>query len=277
MRARNIKPGLWLNEDLAETSIPARYLFPGLWCAADKDGRLEYRPKKIKAELYPYDKVCVVSLIAELHGKKFISVYENEGILYIQINNFTKHQNPHPKEKSNGYPDPVNICEYDGNLKQFIFTARNVQIPFPSSSLIPSSLIPEVDTTCLVGQQTAQPQPRDKIPFAEIVSFLNQKAGTQFKPSTDTTKSHIKARWAEGFTIDDFKAVIDFKVGEWANDPNMMQYIRPITLFGKKFESYLQAAKSAGYSGQSHGMFAVVPPEDYHPPIGSIACTNTRQ
>jgi len=82
-RARNIKPGLWLNEELAECSIAARYLFPGLWCLADKDGRLEYRPKKIKAELFPYDDVDIISLVAELHGKKFISVYENEGHLYI--------------------------------------------------------------------------------------------------------------------------------------------------------------------------------------------------
>ena len=141
-RSRNIKPGLWLNEELAEISIAARYLFPGLWCLADKDGRLEYRPKKIKAEIYPYDDIDIISLVAELHGKKFISVYENEGQLYIQINNFKKHQNPHPKEKACGYPEPVNMCNYDGNLKQFIFTASNVQIPdsllsFPSDSPLP--------------------------------------------------------------------------------------------------------------------------------------------
>ena len=141
-RSRNIKPGLWLNEDLAEVSIPARYLFPGLWCLADKQGRLEYRPKKIKAELYPYDNVCIVALIAELHGKKFISVYENEDVFYIQVNNFTKHQNPHPKEKASCYPEPVNICDYDRNLKQFNYMKSNLIIPFPSSSLIPSSLIP---------------------------------------------------------------------------------------------------------------------------------------
>jgi hypothetical protein len=141
-RSRNIKPGLWLNEDLAECSMAARYLFPGLWCLADKDGRIEYRPQRIKAQIFPYDKICISSLVGELHGKKFISVYEYEGELFIQINNFLKHQNPHPKEKRLGYPEPVNICEYDGNLKQFNFTASRVEIPFPSSSLIPSSLIP---------------------------------------------------------------------------------------------------------------------------------------
>jgi len=142
-RCRSIKPGFWLNEELASCSMAARLLFPGLWCLADKDGRLEYRPAKIKAQLFPYDKVCIESLAVELHGKKFIFVYENEGNLYIQINNFIKHQNPHPKEKSNGYPEPVNICEYDGNLKKFNFTARNLILPFPSfpsSSLIPSSV-----------------------------------------------------------------------------------------------------------------------------------------
>jgi uncharacterized phage protein (TIGR02220 family) len=241
-RSRNIKPGFWLNEELAACSLAARLLFPGLWCLADKDGRLEYRPAKIKAQLFPYDNLCVISLAAELHGKKFISVYENEGKLYVQVNNFIKHQNPHPKEKSNSYPEPINICEYDVNLKQFNFTASNVQIPFPSSSLIPSSLIPEIDTTCLVGQQTTQPQPRKIIPFSEIISYLNEKTGTNFKPNSDTTKRHIKSRWNEGFRVGDFKKVIDSKFCEWGKNPDMIQYLRPQTLFGTKFESYLQSA-----------------------------------
>lgn len=139
-RSRNIKPGLWLNEELAEVSIEARYLFPALWCHADKDGRLEFRPKKLKAEIFPYDDLDITKLAGELHGKKFISVYENEGKFYIQIANFAKHQNPHPKEKSEGYPPPVSICNYDGNLIKFLAVKSNLQTPFPSfpsSPLIP--------------------------------------------------------------------------------------------------------------------------------------------
>ncbi|MCX8018393.1 MAG: hypothetical protein N2690_10910, partial [Rhodocyclaceae bacterium] len=59
MRARNIKPGFYKNEDLAECSVWARLIFPGLWMMADRDGRLEDRPKRIKAELLPFDAVDV--------------------------------------------------------------------------------------------------------------------------------------------------------------------------------------------------------------------------
>jgi len=69
---------------------------------------------------------------------------------------------------------------------------------------------------------------------------LNDKAGTNYKSSTKETKGFIKARWAEGFRVDHFKAVIDNKVDEWKTDPKMCGYLRPITLFGTKFESYLQ-------------------------------------
>ena len=74
-----------------------------------------------------------------------------------------------------------------------------------------------------------------------IVDYLNEKAGTHFKPNTAKTKSLINARLKEGFTVEDFKTVIDKKVEEWKNDVQMSKYIRPETLFGTKFEGYLNA------------------------------------
>ena len=65
-RARNIKPALFLNEDLVECSFPARYLFTGLWTQADCFGRLENRPKKLKMALLPCDNVDLVELLQEL-------------------------------------------------------------------------------------------------------------------------------------------------------------------------------------------------------------------
>lgn len=90
----------------------------------------------------------------------------------------------------------------------------------------------------IVGQK-----PRPQIPFNEIVSFLNEKAGKDFKSTTSTTKAHIRARWSEGYRVDDFKTVIESKYDDWKSDPEMQQYLRPQTLFGTKFESYLQSAK----------------------------------
>ena len=63
MRSRNIKPGFYTNEDLAECSCWARLIFPGLWMMADKNGVLENRPKRIKAQLIPCDSVEIAPLI----------------------------------------------------------------------------------------------------------------------------------------------------------------------------------------------------------------------
>ncbi|WHA08814.1 conserved phage C-terminal domain-containing protein [Enterococcus montenegrensis] len=73
----------------------------------------------------------------------------------------------------------------------------------------------------------------------EVVDYLNQKAKSNFKATTKATQTKIRARLAEGFNVDDFKKVIDIKTAEWLDDANMSQYLRPETLFGTKFESYL--------------------------------------
>lgn len=77
-----------------------------------------------------------------------------------------------------------------------------------------------------------------------IVDFLNKKAGTKYKFTSQKTKALINKRLAEGFTIDDFKKVVENKCAEWINNPKMEQYLRPETLFGTKFESYLNAKKT---------------------------------
>ena len=73
----------------------------------------------------------------------------------------------------------------------------------------------------------------------EIIDYLNIKTNKKYKYNTNNTIKHIKARLNEGYTLEDFKKVIDTKVLEWLNDKKMNQYLRPDTLFGTKFESYL--------------------------------------
>lgn len=74
--------------------------------------------------------------------------------------------------------------------------------------------------------------------YQKIVNYLNEKTGKNYKHTTNKTQIVIKARWNEGFTEDDFKKVIDNKVAEWKGT-NMEKYLRPETLFGTKFEGYL--------------------------------------
>lgn len=77
------------------------------------------------------------------------------------------------------------------------------------------------------------------IPYAEIVAALNEAAGTSYRPTSKKTRQLIHARWAEGFRLPDFEAVIATMSAAWLNDPKMAAYLRPETLFGTKFESYL--------------------------------------
>ncbi|UDM70688.1 conserved phage C-terminal domain-containing protein [Vagococcus fluvialis] len=80
---------------------------------------------------------------------------------------------------------------------------------------------------------------QDDVPYKEIVDYLNLKTSKSYKHSTSKTKSLIRARWNEGFRVVDFKKVIDNKCFEWIGNSDMAKYLRPETLFGNKFEGYL--------------------------------------
>lgn len=90
----------------------------------------------------------------------------------------------------------------------------------------------------------------EHIPFSEIVEYLNEKVGTRYRASTPKTQAHIRARWNEGYRLDDFKRVIDVKVAEWLKDEKMCKYLCPDTLFGTKFEKYLNQQTRAQRKGR---------------------------
>jgi hypothetical protein len=104
-RARNIKPGLFSNELLVELPAFDRLAFIGLWCLADREGRLEDRVKRIKIELFPCDDYDVEEGLARLAAAGFISRYQVAGFSVIEIVNFQKHQSPHGSEKDSTLPD----------------------------------------------------------------------------------------------------------------------------------------------------------------------------
>lgn len=79
----------------------------------------------------------------------------------------------------------------------------------------------------------------DDIPYDRVIKYLNAKAGTNYRATNKATQRLIKARFNEGMTTKDFKKVIDNKCDDWLKDPKMHEYLRPVTLFGSKFESYL--------------------------------------
>lgn len=91
------------------------------------------------------------------------------------------------------------------------------------------------------------------IPYSEITAYLNGKLSTNFKADAEANRRFIKARWNEGYRLEHFQKVIDIKHAEWINT-DMQKYLRPATLFGPKFENYLnqvQGGKRDATTGKS--------------------------
>lgn len=138
-RARTIKPGFFSNEHIAELAPLAQLLFIGLWCLADREGRLEDRPKRIKAGLFPYTEVNMDGMLRALATAKFIERYEVAGTGIIQIVNFSKHQSPHPKETPSSLPENVDNPP-SRVIKRQDMEKPELATPTPSSSFPSHSL-----------------------------------------------------------------------------------------------------------------------------------------
>lgn len=144
-RARNIKPSFFQNESLGELSPIERLAFIGLWTLADYKGCLEYRAKRIKVQILPYDNCDIEEIMNNLDKSGLIQIYSVAGQKYLKILNFIKHQNPHKNEKeagsqipdciqNNTLADIANNPEQDGTNRA------------DSLLLIPESPIPLIET-----------------------------------------------------------------------------------------------------------------------------------
>lgn len=100
---------------------------------------------------------------------------------------------------------------------------------------------PTYEPQPLLNEPQAPAQPKEPDSTEEAIDYLNSRAGTHYKATTANTRKLIKARLKEGFTIEDIKLVIDKKCADWLNNPAMVEYLRPETLFGNKFEGYLNS------------------------------------
>jgi hypothetical protein len=136
MRSRNIKPGFFKNDVLAGCSFESRLLFIGLWCMADKEGRIEKRPLRIKAEIFPYDDINIHRELTVLERNAFIATYKVDDKEYLQVINFVVHQSPHHTEAKSKLPSISAGCIVPVNSP--LTTGE-----YPPDSLIPDSLIPD--------------------------------------------------------------------------------------------------------------------------------------
>lgn len=120
-----------------------------------------------------------------------------------------------------------------------------------------------------VNTQVDTKEDKERIPFSEIIDYLNEKANRRYRPSTPKTREHIRARWNEGYRLDDFKRVIDVKVADWFGDDKMDRYLCPDTLFGTKFEKYLNQPMPKNVTQQKRGAT-----QGHEPRIGSMRIDN---
>ena len=115
----------------------------------------------------------------------------------------------------------------------------NVRLTLANDTEVRSKKLEERSKKEEVNKEHSPAEAAPPIPYKEIIDHLNEKADRNFKHTTKKTQTLIKSRFNEGFTLEDFKVVIDNKVKSWLNDKEMNQYLRPETLFGTKFEGYL--------------------------------------
>lgn len=159
-RARNIKPSFFTNDELSELNPLARLLFIGMWTVADYKGCFEYKPKRLKVQLLPYDECNVEELTINLEKSGFIAIYTVQGQQYGKVINFEKHQNPHKNEREKGSELP-DIDQKDEENPKFTKDLGNIEINhdengtdradslnlIPDSLLLkPENLLPESET-----------------------------------------------------------------------------------------------------------------------------------
>lgn len=142
----------------------------------------------------------------------------------IAITNWSKHQNIEGMEKVREQNRIRAKKHYDKNKNS------NVNLTLDLTETNATDIDKELDKEKDID--------KEKIPYTDIIKYLNNKTSKSFKV-TQKWKDLIKARWNEGQRLDDFKKVIDVKTGQWINNQEMNKYLRPATLFGNKFDDYL--------------------------------------
>ena len=143
-RTRQINPGFFTNDELADITPLGRLLFAGLWVIADREGRLEDRPKKIKAEILPYDNCDVDDLLNQLQNAGFIKRYKvdiprtDQGntmdtpkadVGIIQVVNFTKYQHPHRNESASTLPPQTAESRMESGSAEVESQEQTMDIP----------------------------------------------------------------------------------------------------------------------------------------------------
>lgn len=202
--------------------LSTQSLYFHLSMRADDDGFIN-NPKKIQ-RMVGGSEDDLKLLIA----KSFIIPFES-GVVVI------KHWKIHNYIRSDRYKETVYREEKD---RLFLKDNNAYTLDAPAPDVGMSVGIPD-DTQRDTQDRLGKDRLDQENIYCSVVSYLNQQAGTRYKATSEKTQRLIKARLNEGFSLDDFMSVIDNMCAEWIGDAKMQAYLRPETLFGTKFESYL--------------------------------------
>ena len=119
--------------------------------------------------------------------------------------------------------------------------------------------IPEI-TTEITTEKDHSPAKAERIPFKKVIDYLNEQTDKRYSHNANKNQDLIRARWNEGFRLDDFKQVIDNKIID-ANNPHHMfkeKYLRPVTLFGNKFDEYLNQQKEKNEEDNPYNVLEIL-------------------
>ena len=200
-RTRSIKPSFFKNEYLAECEPMARLLFVGLWTLADSQGRMEFRPLRIKAELFPYDNCDILGLLKQLADRGFVRAYESGDVKVLEIPTFGEHQRCHPDERDEGLPPP------DESAKTIVFPEQNAKPGNPtlepgnppaSCAFNPLILLPSSSAAPSTPQRRRCSKPADPLRWSaesgwEGITDADRAEWSQAYPAADLPVELAKA------------------------------------------------------------------------------------
>jgi hypothetical protein len=224
-RARNIKPAFFTNDELADNDPLGRILFIGMWTIADFKGDLVWRPKRVKAQLLPYDSCDISKLAINLDRSGFIRFYSDGNEMYCRVLSFTVHQNPHKNERDKG----SDIPGYSEEMRQLVDldgltinldksgSIRNDSASDPADPLIlnPDPLILNPD--CVIPVSVDKPTPVQRKRFTppiknEVYGYMVERGLNSNQAQTESEKfmdHYLSNGWKVGRNaMKDWKAAV---------------------------------------------------------------------
>ena len=241
---RMFSKGITNSDDFIDMPDSAQNLYFHLSMNADDDGFINNWKNIMRMTGHKEDDMRI------LIAKQYIIPFES-GVIVIRhwrINNYLRNDRRTPTI----HQAELDQLHIDDDVYELESTEKSTMLPLG---------IPVGDTGKVrLGKDITPITPLGGEPenFSErihtIIAYMNNKIGCSYKPETKATQRKVIARLREGFSVEDFEKVIDCKTEDWGNDSKMREYLRPDTLFGTKFESYLQQALQREERAQNGNM-----------------------